>query len=226
MSNLNIAIDGPSGAGKSTIAKAAAKELGFLYVDTGAMYRAIALFAYRNGITKENKLDVISLLPRLNIQLKYIDRLQHVFLNGEDVSEQIRQHHISMLTSEISSIPEVRSFLLDLQRDIAEKNNLIMDGRDIGTVILPNAQVKIFLTASEEARAMRRFLELKEKGENIEYDKVLEDVRNRDINDTQRAAAPLKMAEAAVFIDTTEKSLEQSIEAVTSIIKERISNVI
>lgn len=222
MKNINVAIDGPSGAGKSTIARTAAGRLGFLYVDTGAIYRTVAVYADRHGLTAENIGDVVKLLPEINIDLRYADGEQHVFLNGEDVSRQIREHKISALTSACSAIKEVRNFLLEIQRNIASCNDVIMDGRDIGTVILPNAQVKIFLTASPEIRAERRHKELLEKGENISYEKVLQDVKDRDFNDSTRKESPLKQADDAVLADTSDKTLEESIEMIINIIKEKM----
>ena len=179
---INVAIDGPAGAGKSTVAKAVAKELNFIYVDTGALYRAIAYNAVKNGVIDSTD-DVVALLDKTKIELKYTDGVQSVFLNGEDVSPFIRTPEISMGASKVSAIPQVRAFLLDLQRNIAKENNVIMDGRDIATVVLPDADVKIFLSASAECRAQRRYKELVEKGENVTYDEVLADVNQRDYQD-------------------------------------------
>lgn len=222
MGNINVAIDGPSGAGKSTIARTAAARLGFIYVDTGAIYRTVAVYADRNGVGLENAADVVALLPEISVALKYIDGEQRVLLNGEDVSTQIREHRISALTSACSAVKEVRAFLLDIQRDIAAKNNVIMDGRDIGTVVLPNAQVKIFLTASPEIRAERRYKELVEKGESVSYEKILEDVKQRDFNDSTRAEAPLRQADDAVLADTSNMTLEESIDMIINMIKEQM----
>lgn len=223
MNYISIAIDGPSGAGKSTLARKAAAALGYLYVDTGAIYRTVALSAVRRGIDPSDAARLIPILPELDIRLKYAeDGLQHMYLNGEDVSEAIRMHEISQHASTVSAIPEVRAFLLDLQRDLARKHNVIMDGRDIGTVVLPDAQVKIFLTASPESRARRRHLELQQRGQNTEFDTVLRDIIKRDEQDTNRPIAPLRQAEDAVLVDTTYLNLEQSFQAILDAIKEKI----
>lgn len=218
---FNVAIDGPAGAGKSTIAKAAAKELGFIYVDTGALYRAIAYNAVTNGVIDDTQ-KIIDMLADTNVELKYVDGVQAVYLNGDDVSAFIRTPEISMGASKVSAIPQVREFLLNLQRDIAKKNNVIMDGRDIATVVLPNADVKIFLFASPECRAQRRYLELIEKGENVTLEDVLEDVNKRDYQDSHREIAPLKPSEDSVMADTSKLTLEESIQLIINIIKERI----
>ena len=220
---INVAIDGPAGAGKSTIARKAASELGFIYVDTGALYRTVALNALRNGVkdTKNSK-EVIPTLKTAEVSLKFIDGEQHVFLRDEDVSTEIRQNEVSMAASNVSSIPEVRTFLFDLQRNIAKNNDCIMDGRDIGTVVLPDAKIKIFLTASPEARADRRFKELQEKGQDVQYDTILKEIKERDYQDMNRATAPLKQAEDAVLVDTTEIGLEESVELMINTIKERL----
>ncbi len=218
---INVAIDGPSGAGKSTVAKAAAKELGYIYVDTGALYRSIALNAVRNGVLNDTK-GIIDMLTDTNVELKYINGNQAVYLNGEDVSAYIRTSEISMAASKVSAIPEVRNFLLELQRSIARENNVIMDGRDISTVVLPNAQVKIFLFASPECRAERRYKELIEKGEKITLDEVLQDVKQRDYQDSHRAIAPLKPSEESVMADTSELDLQGAIDYVVNIIKENV----
>ena len=216
---INVAIDGPAGAGKSTVAKAAAKELGFIYVDTGALYRTIALSAVRNGVIDDNE-KIIAMLDGIKVELGYEDGVQKVFLNGEDVSSLIRTPEISMGASNVSAIPKVREFLLELQRDIARKNNVIMDGRDIATVVLPNADVKIFLFASPECRAQRRYKELSEKGESVMYEDVLAEVNQRDYQDSHREIAPLKASEDSGMCDTSELNLEESIQAVINIIKE------
>lgn len=216
---FNVAIDGPAGAGKSSIARAAAKELGFIYVDTGALYRAVGVYGLRNGVDNKNADAVASMLPNISVELKFQDGVQHVYLNGEDVSEEIRTPPASMAASDVSAVPAVRQFLFDLQRDIAAKNDCIMDGRDIGTVVLPNAQVKIFLTASPEARAMRRYKELQEKGAKDTYEKVLADLLQRDYNDSHRAVAPLKPADDSITVDNSGLSLEDSIEQVLSVIR-------
>ncbi|MCH5350136.1 MAG: (d)CMP kinase [Oscillospiraceae bacterium] len=218
--SVNIAIDGPAGAGKSTIAKAAAKAVGFIYVDTGALYRSIAYYAISKGTNVSDPQAVASLLPRITPELKFIDGSQHVFVNGEDVSDKIRTPEISMGASAVSAIPAVRDFLFDLQKKIASENNVIMDGRDIGTVVLPDADLKIFLTASAEERARRRHAELTEKGECVDFDSVLADVNQRDYNDSHREIAPLKQAEDAVLCDTTELDLGQATEKVIALINE------
>ena len=219
---INVAIDGPAGAGKSTIARAAAKELSFIYVDTGALYRAVGVYCLRNNIATNDAEGVGAVLDKIVVELKFIDGVQHVYLNGDDVSTEIRLPEASMAASNVSAIPSVRAFLFDLQRDIAAKNNCIMDGRDIGTVVLPNAQVKIFLTADPEERAMRRFKELEEKGSNVTYEEVLEDLKVRDYNDSHREIAPLKPAEDSVIINTTGNTLEESINMITDTIKEKM----
>ncbi len=219
---INVAIDGPAGAGKSTIARAAAKELGFIYVDTGALYRAVGVYCLRKGIVTTDADAVGSVLNEINVELKFIDGVQHVYLNGDDVSTEIRLPESSMAASNVSAIPSVRAFLFDLQRNIAAKNNCIMDGRDIGTVVLPNAKVKIFLTADPEERAMRRFIELKEKGGTSTYQEVLDDLKVRDYNDSHREIAPLKPADDSVVINTTGNSLEQSIKLIIDTIKEKM----
>lgn len=218
---INVAIDGPAGAGKSTVAKAAAKELGYIYVDTGALYRTIALNAVRHGILNDTE-KIEAMLSDTKVELKYADGVQSVYLNGEDVSGFIRTPEISMGASVVSAIPKVRAFLLDLQRDIAKKNNVIMDGRDIATVVLPNADVKIFLFASPECRAKRRYDELIEKGESVTFDEVLDDVNKRDYQDSHREIAPLKPSEDSVMADTSELDLNGSVQLVVDIIKEKI----
>ena len=223
---INVAIDGPAGAGKSTIAKAAAKELGFIYVDTGALYRTVALSAQKMGfldtLTADSKDDLEKLFNGSKVELRHIDGVQAVLLNGEDVSSLIRTPEISMGASNVSAIPAVRAFLLDLQRDIAKTNCVIMDGRDIATVVLPNADVKVFLFASPECRAERRYKELIEKGESVMYEDVLADVNQRDWQDSHREIAPLKPSEESIMLDTSDLSLEASIDAVINIIKEKI----
>ena len=219
---INVAIDGPAGAGKSTIAKAAARHLGFIYVDTGALYRTVALNAVRNGILDDTD-KIIKMLEITDVKLGFAeDGTQCVYLNGEDVSDQIRTPEISMGASKVSAIPKVREFLLDLQRNIARENNVIMDGRDIATVVLPNARPKIFLFASPECRAQRRYRELLEKGESVSYEEVLADVNQRDYQDSHRAVAPLKPTEDSIMTDTSDFTLEQSIELIINTIKENI----
>ena len=223
MKYISVAIDGPSGAGKSTLARKAASILGYLYVDTGAIYRTVALSAVRGGIDPKDAAALIPTLAGLDIRLEYAaDGLQHMYLNGEDVSEAIRVHEISQHASTVSAIPEVRAFLLELQRELARKNNVIMDGRDIGTVVLPEAQVKIFLTATPESRARRRHLELLQRGQDTDFDTVLKDIVKRDEQDTNRPIAPLRQAKDAVLLDTTALNLEQSLQAMLDIIKEKI----
>ncbi|MDY3791551.1 MAG: (d)CMP kinase [Oscillospiraceae bacterium] len=217
--SINIAIDGPAGAGKSTIARKAAAELGFIYVDTGALYRAVAYCCISKGADVSVPENVEKLLPGITPELRFIEGVQHVFVNGEDVSDRIRTPEVSMAASKVSAIPAVRAFLFDLQQKIARENNVIMDGRDIGTVVLPNADLKIFLTASPEARADRRFKELKDKTDAPTYDEVLADIIKRDRDDSTRAIAPLKQAEDAVLCDTTSLSLEESVDMIIGIIK-------
>lgn len=216
---ISIAIDGPAGAGKSTVAKKVSAKLGFIYVDTGALYRAVGLYALRQGLSCLDGNTVPPLLPDICVKLKFVDGQQRVFLNGEDVSEAIRQNEVSMAASNVSAIPQVRAFLFDLQRKIAEENNIVMDGRDIGTVVLPHADAKIFLTATAEERAKRRFLELQEKGQQVDYDKLLQEIKERDHNDSTRAIAPLKQAEDAVLVDSSTLSLEESVACVTETIE-------
>ena len=210
---INVAIDGPAGAGKSTIAKAVAKKLGYIYVDTGALYRAIAYYTQKNNV---NFVEVDDYLKFINIEIVFDNSEQKIFLNSENITNKIRTEEISMLTSKISAQKSVRNFLLFTQRDIAAKNNVIMDGRDIASVVLPNAQVKIFLTASAETRAHRRFLELTEKGSHHTYDEILKDIISRDLNDISRKIAPLKRSNDAILIDTSDFTLEQAINAVYS----------
>lgn len=219
---ISIAIDGPSGAGKSTIAKAVSKKLGFIYVDTGALYRSIGLYALQQGMDTANREQVASLLPKIEVQIRYLDGVQRVYLNGEDVSEEIRKPPVSMAASNVSAHPEVREFLLNLQRHFAEEHNVVMDGRDIGTVVLPNADIKIFLTASSEERARRRYDELIQKGEQVQFDKIHEEIIKRDYNDSHRAIAPLKQADDAILVDTTGCALEESIQKLETLIRSRM----
>lgn len=212
---INIAVDGPAGAGKSSISKAAALEMGFIYVDTGALYRSIALYVLENNI---NLNQIADSLKSIDIKLEYADNVQQVILNGKNVSNNIRTSEVSMEASKISALPEVRSFLLDLQKKIARENNVIMDGRDIGTVVLPNADLKIFLTASAEERANRRFKEISDN--NITYEQVLEDIKKRDYDDMNRKVSPLKQADDAILLDTSKLSFEQSKEKLKELIKE------
>ena len=218
MSKINIAIDGPAGAGKSTIARAVAERRGFLYLDTGALYRTIALHVLRNNVDPKDRVKVEELLPGIKIDLEYIGGEQHVKLNGEDVSSLIRTPEVSVCSSEVSALAGVREFLLGLQRSIASQHDCVLDGRDIGTVVLPDAQKKIYLTASPEARAMRRYNEMIAKGESVEYNDVLRDVLYRDQNDSTRANAPLKSAPDAVIVDSTKLTLEETIDAIDKLI--------
>ncbi|MEG1640074.1 MAG: (d)CMP kinase [Ruthenibacterium sp.] len=219
---IAIAIDGPSGAGKSTLARRLAEKLHYIYVDTGAMYRTIGLFALQQGIDLKNETAVTALLPRIKLDLRYVDGAQHMFLNDVDVSGEIRTEQVSMSASIVSAYPAVRAFLLETQRNFTKTSNILMDGRDIGTVVLPHADVKIFLTATPEERARRRYLELLEKGEKAEYDTVLADVKQRDYNDTHRAIAPLKAAEDAVIVDTTEVDFEGAFVLLLSAIEKKL----
>ena len=217
---LDIAIDGPSGAGKSSAAKLAAAKLGFIYVDTGAMYRAIGVAALRRGIDTQDKDGVIAMLPELEISLAFLEGEQHVLLNGEDVSREIRLPQASMAASHVSALPEVRAFLLDLQRRLAAENDCIMDGRDIGTVILPDAGLKIYLTASPEIRAKRRYDELIARGTPQDYDELLQEIIQRDYNDMHRETSPLKQAEDAVLLDSSDLTLEQVVDRICALAKE------
>ncbi len=220
--SINVAIDGPAGAGKSTISRQAAKALGFIYVDTGALYRAVGLNALRTGVDTDDPEAIAESVKNISVELKYENGEQAVFLNGENVSAFIRTPEASMAASKVSAVPKVREFLFGLQQEIAAKNDCVMDGRDIGTVVLPNAQVKIFLTASAEARAQRRYKELIEKGEQVDYENVLAEMKQRDYNDSNRAVAPLKAADDAVTVDTTALNLEESIEKIKNVIKEKL----
>lgn len=219
---INVAIDGPAGAGKSTVSRAAAKEIGYIYVDTGALYRAVGVNALRIGADTKNAEQVAASLSGISVDLAFENGEQRVLLNGEDVSLEIRTPQASMAASDVSAVPQVRDFLFDLQKNIAAANNCIMDGRDIGTVVLPDAKVKIFLTADDEERAMRRYKELKEKGSNVSFQEVLDDLRVRDYNDSHREIAPLKPAEDSVTVNTTGMNLEESVEKIVSIIKEKM----
>lgn len=221
MNAFSVAIDGPSGAGKSTIAKFLAKELNFLYVDTGAMYRAIGLFAARNGVDAGDAAAVEPLLTQVKLDLAYVEGEQRIFLNGEDVSRSIRTEEASKNASKVSAIPAVRNFLLEFQRSFAKQNCILMDGRDIGTVVLPDADVKIFLTATPEARAQRRYKEQIERGEAVTFEQVLEAIQKRDAADSSRVAAPLKPAEDSVLVDTTFLNLQESIQRILEIVLEK-----
>lgn len=217
---IAVAIDGPAGAGKSTIAKAAAASLGYIYIDTGALYRAVALACIRNNVDISNSEEVEKQLPDLDVRLIFFNGEQIILLNDENVTEEIRSENVSMAASRVSAIPAVRDYLLELQRSFAKRDNVVMDGRDIGTVVLPNAQVKIFLTASPERRAARRVLQLQEKGIEADFDKILFDIVQRDYNDSNRKTAPLKAADDAITVDTSDMTLEQSIETIINVIKE------
>ena len=220
----SVAIDGPSGAGKSSVAKAIAKQLNILYVDTGAIYRTIGLEIFRRALDPKSKADVLPVLPELNIRMAYEDDgLQHMILNGEDVTTEIRRPEISLYASDVSAMAEVREFLMEMQRDLARKNCVIMDGRDIGTIVLPDADVKIFLTASAQERARRRYLELQKKGMEKPYETILAEQEIRDYNDTHRAVAPLRPADDSVIVDTTELDFEQSKEKILSLIREKLA---
>lgn len=213
--SINIAVDGPAGAGKSSIARAVAEEIGYIYVDTGALYRSIALYSIENKLDNES---LVNSLDKINIRLEFIDKCQHVFLNDNDVSDKIRTPEVSMGASKVSAIPMVREFLFGLQKKIAAENNVIMDGRDIGTVVLPDADLKVFLTASAEERANRRFKEMTDS--SITYEQVLEDIKQRDYNDMHRDVAPLKQAEDAVLLDTTGMTIKEVKQKLKALIDE------
>lgn len=218
-----VAIDGPSGAGKSTMARAAAEALHILYVDTGAIYRTIGVYMYRHGIDPTDAAAVTAALPEITVSLRHDeDGLQRMYLNGEDVTDAIRLPEVSRYASDVSAHPAVRDYLLEMQRQLAREHSVIMDGRDIGTVVLPEAAVKVFLTASAEARAQRRVRELEQRGTPQPYAQVLEEIRQRDYNDTHRAAAPLRQAEDAVVLDTTELNFQESEEALLCIIRKKL----
>ena len=226
--NISVAIDGPGGAGKSTIAKAVAAKKGLIYLDTGAMYRSLALYAIRNGvdfddgISDEEREIIGGLWDSFDLDVKYIDGVQHMFVNGEDVSGLIRTPQVSMGASRVSALPEVRVRLVEMQREIGKSADIIMDGRDIGTHVLKDATVKIFLTASAEARAKRRYDELKEKGSEVDFETVYRELVERDKGDMTRAASPLTQAEDAVLLDTTDMTLEESVAAVLKLVEEKI----
>ena len=219
---ISVAIDGPSGAGKSSMARRLAADLGYTYVDTGAMYRAIGLYARRAGADTKNAAAVAALLPQIQLDIRLQDGAQHILLNGEDVTEAVRAEEIGMAASDVSAHPAVRTFLLDTQRNLAASRDVLMDGRDIGTVVLPNATVKIYLTASADARARRRLAELLEKGKQTDYATVLADIEQRDYQDTHRAVAPLRQAEDAVLVDTSDIGIEESFALLKKTILEHI----
>ena len=219
---VSVAIDGPAGAGKSTLARRLAAELGYIYVDTGAMFRTIGLYALRAGKDPKDNEAVNALLPEISLKFAFIEGEQHIYLNGEDVSTAIRTEEVGMAASAVGANPAVRTFLLGMQRDMAKTQDVLMDGRDIGTVVLPDATVKIFLTASPEARATRRWKEYQQKGVEVSYEEVLADVRQRDYQDTHRAAAPLRQADDAQLLDTTDMNFEQRLEAMKKKIEEKV----
>ena len=224
MKYQSIAIDGPSGAGKSTLAKQLARELGFLYVDTGAIYRTVGLFAKQENADPDDSQAVAALLSRLDIRMAYDgDGLQRMYLNGADVTDDIRRNEISYYASRVSALPEVRAFLLDMQRRLAREHNVIMDGRHIGTVVLPDADLKIYLTADAADRAHRRYLELLERGEQVDEAQILRDVVERDEHDIHRTVSPLKKAEDAVVVDTTGNSREESYSQLLTVIRDKLN---
>lgn len=206
---INIAIDGPAGAGKSTIAKLIAKEKGFIYLDTGAMYRALAVYALKNGVDPLDEKAVDKLIVGVNMDIKYIDGVQHIIVCGEDVTSKIRENHVSKAASDISAHPSVRIKLVELQREFAKNHDVVLDGRDIGTFVLPDTPYKFYLTASEEVRAMRRVKDLAERGQTVKFNTVLEEIKQRDYNDSHRQFAPLRQADDAVFIDSSDMSIEE-----------------
>ena len=212
---INIAIDGPAGAGKSTVAKALAKEMGYIYVDTGAMYRAMALYFIRQGINRENEKEVEEACGQIEITISYENHSQQVILNGENVSELIRREEVGNMASKVSAVPEVRAHLLNLQKELARTQDVVMDGRDIGTCVLPEADVKIFLTASVETRALRRYKELEEKGVSCDLEEIKKDIKERDERDCTRKIAPLRQAEDAVLIDSSDMTIEEVVKAIT-----------
>ena len=223
MKHYSIAIDGPAGAGKSTLAKALAARLGFLYVDTGAIYRTVGLSVARQGGDCGDPADVAARLPALRLSLTHgPDGRQHMLLGEEDVTDAIRENTVSRYASQVSAHPAVRAFLLEMQRDLARQHDVVMDGRDIGTVVLPQADVKIFLTASPEQRALRRFKELEARGQQVDLETLRREIVQRDYDDSHRAAAPLRQAEDAVKVDTSQLDLEQSLEALLTVVKERL----
>lgn len=220
--SMNIAIDGPAGAGKSTIAKKVAKEMGFIYVDTGAMYRSLALYFIRQGIDKDDETKISEAVKDCNVTIKYVDGQQQVLLNDENVTGLIRTEEVGNMASASSVYASVRSKLLDLQRSLAANNDVIMDGRDIGTCVLPEAQVKVFLTASVDERASRRYKELVEKGENPDLDKIKKDIEERDYRDSHRENSPLRQAEDAVLVDSSNMTIEEVVNAITKLCKDKM----
>jgi cytidylate kinase len=219
--NMRIALDGPSGAGKSTVAKALAKRLGIIYVDTGALYRTVGLYVRNKGVDKDDNPNIISCLDEIKLDMQFIDGEQIITLNGDKIGQEIRTGEIAMYASRVSAIPEVRAFLLETQRKIARENDVVMDGRDIGTVIIPDAEVKIFMVASAEARAKRRYLELQAKGESCTLESVLADIIERDTNDSTRKTAPAIPAADAIHLDNSDLDIEQTVEKVIEIIESK-----
>ena len=225
MKTISVAIDGPAGAGKSTLAKSISAKLGYVYVDTGALYRTIGYYVFNKGIDPKTEEAVTAVLPEIKVGMTYgEDGLQHMLLNDEDVTNEIRLPAISMYASDVSAHPPVRAFLLEMQRQLAHTYNVVMDGRDIGTVVLPDAQVKIFLTATPEVRAKRRQLDLRQRGTDEPFEKILQEIQERDWNDSHRAAAPLKQADDAVLLDTTELTFQESEAALLNIIQEKTAS--
>lgn len=224
MKKINIAIDGPAGAGKSTISKLLASQLGYIHIDTGAMYRAVGLKVLKNNISPHDSRKIVEILNSTDIKIKLVDGKQLVFLDGEDVTEEIRQPEVSMYASDVSKIREVRERLVKMQQDLAKQKGVIMDGRDIGTHVLPNAELKIFLTATAEERAKRRFLELKQKGYNVDYYQLLDEIKKRDQNDMTREFAPLKVADDAIVIDSTSLSIEEVLQKILELINKVIKD--
>ncbi len=223
MENKSIAIDGPSGAGKSTLARLAAKKFGLIYVDTGALYRSVGLYALRKGVASKDEAGVAALLSDIKVEMRYDEEgLQRMFLNGEDVTNEIRIPEASIYASDVSAMPPVRAYLLSMQREMAQKYNVIMDGRDIGTVVIPNAGLKIYLTAQPEERARRRYKELMDKNISTTYDEVLRDIMYRDKNDSERSTAPLKAADDAITVDTTGKNLDECLQIICALVKEKL----
>lgn len=221
--HFTIAIDGPAGAGKSSVAKAAAKELGAIYLDTGAMYRAVGLYMLRNGVDPKDSETVAARAHEAKVDIRYVDGSQHVYLVGEDVSAAIRENEVSAAASGVSAVPLVRQILVARQQEIAREQSVVMDGRDIGTKVLPDATLKIFLTASAEERARRRFRELEAKGKPVPYDQLLQEINQRDWDDSHRAASPLVQAEDAILLDTSSMTQEEATEAILSLMKERMA---
>ena len=224
MQHIQIAIDGPSGAGKSTISKAIAARLGIVYVDTGALYRTVGYYARSQGISLPAIAAVVDKLSDIHVEVRYVDGVQNVFLNGENLGDRIRENEISLYASAVGALPPVRAFLLDTQQRIARENSVIMDGRDIGTVVLPDAEVKVFLCADVETRARRRCLELEQRGTPKPFDEVLRDMEQRDYNDTHRAAAPLRPADDAIMIDNTDMDFAASLELLLDVIRGRVAS--